>query len=98
MEILRRAWTESKNEQWKPWPKRRTNLFAHYYDVDVSEQRRDYTKRKVLTCGDNFFEGDVLGFIRTVNCQDWLLIEELKEFELQGLLVRLRIDSCLRRK
>jgi hypothetical protein len=89
---LRTGWVQSKNEEWRVDPKRRVNLFEHYYNRDVPRERTDDIKQRVIQCLENFWRSPVFEFIRHVQSKDWKSLEDFQEFELGHFTIIVKMD------
>ncbi|MCS6817466.1 MAG: PD-(D/E)XK nuclease family protein [Blastocatellia bacterium] len=92
---LREGWKESKGRQWEQDPKRRLNLFEHYYGIEVPPERTEEIKGRVLRCLENFWASEVFAFIRSVDRGAWKAIERIGTFHLNGVKVWVKIDFAL---
>lgn len=92
---LREGWQQSKNEEWRLDPKRRVNLFEHYYRLDIPRQRTDEIKHRVIQCLENFWHSDAFHFIRQVDPSQWKCAEEFQTFRLENFTIGLKIDFAL---
>ncbi|MBI3949159.1 MAG: PD-(D/E)XK nuclease family protein [Acidobacteria bacterium] len=92
---LRVGWTQSKNEEWRLDPKRRLNLFEHYYNRQIPRERTDEIKQRVAQCLENFWHSPTFQFIQQVGADQWKCLEEFQSFELANFTVSLRIDFAL---
>lgn len=95
VERLRQGWRESKERQWERDPKRRVNLFEHYYGIEIPKERTDEIKEHVLRCVENFWTSEVFAFIRSVDRTAWKAIEKRDAFHLGDVKVWVKIDFAL---
>jgi len=95
LRLLREGWKESKSRAWEQDPKRRLNLFEHYYGIEVSRERADEIKGRVMRCLENFWASEVLAFIRSVDRAGWKAIERKGWFRLNGVTIWVKIDFAL---
>jgi hypothetical protein len=92
---LRVGWVQSKDEQWRLDPKRRVNLFEHYYTREVTRERTDEIKQRVVQCLENFCQSPAFQFIQQVGPDGWKCLEEFQSFAVERFTVALRIDFAL---
>jgi len=99
IQALRRGWIQSKNKKWENSPKKNINLAEHYYDEEVSQDRLDETKAKILLCLKAFYDSDIFRIMHEVPKDDWLSLEEFQKFSLKtGEEVSVKIDCGFRYK
>lgn len=97
IQLLRQGWTQSKNKRWEQDPKRNINLEEHYHNKDISEEKLNEYKEKVLICIDNFYKLPIYQIMLKLKKDDWLSIEEYQSFELRtGEEVSVKLDCGFR--
>jgi len=92
---LRNGWKESKEQLWRDNPKQFTNLFEHYYNIEIPKERTDEIKNKILLCLENFWNSEIFAFIRSTDHRSWKAIEQLRTFALGECKIWVRIDFAL---
>ena len=92
---LRTGWQQSKKEEWRVDPKRRLNLFEHYYGLPIPQERTDEIKQRVLQCLENFWRSETFAFIQRVEPEQWKSLEEFQSFKVENFTVVLKIDFAL---
>jgi predicted RecB family nuclease len=90
------AWRQSKGQMWRRSPKRFANLFEHYYEKEVTPERRDQIREKVEKCIANLFASEVFQSIRRAGVKCWLAIDQIDFFEFAGVKVYAAPDFALR--
>jgi len=66
---------------------KRFRLFEHEYGVPISEYDKKVLVGQVQTCLQNFFEGSVLHDLMEVGKDNWITVEDLFGFEVDGFWV-----------
>lgn len=94
--LLKSGWKESKSGRWKQDPKRRLNLFEHYYQIDVPKDRTDRIKQKVLKALQTFFSSDEWKLLQHIPAEDWLRMEEMDSFSVDGIKLFANPDLSIR--
>jgi len=95
--MLRKGWSESQNQEWKQDPKRKINLFEHYYSKDVDKNFLIGLKEKALRCIRAFYDSPIFKMMHEISENDWLSIEEFQSFNLKtGEKVSVKIDCGFR--
>ena len=92
IKAFKESWKQSKNKDWKKNVKHNTNLFEHYYNKEVSDDRLFEIKDIMINSIKGFYDSDTFSFIKTVAAQDWLAIEELDSFEIEGTKIWVKLD------
>ncbi len=92
---LRKGWRESINEDWRQDPKRRVNLFEHYYHQEIPRARTDEIKQRVTQCLESFWHSQTFQFIQRVEPKYWKTIEQFQEFQLDNFTIILKMDFAL---
>ena len=76
--------------------KRETALFEHEYGVDVEDKAWVETNEEVKNCIVNFYNSDTLAALTQLNKEDFLYVEDLIEFKLQGEKIFVKLDLAYR--
>jgi PD-(D/E)XK nuclease superfamily protein len=95
--LLNQCWTESRGGRWRDEPKRYSCLFEHYYGPLPEPDRIDRVRAKALACVDGFFALRWYEFLRETAAADFLSVEDLDSFDLDGVRVIVKPDVALRR-
>ena len=93
---FKRAWRESKNMEWQEKPKWKTNLYEHYYNKELSDERLLEIKDVMIDSIKGFYDSDSFSFIKTLAPTEWLSIEELDSFEIEGTKIWVKLDFAAR--
>ncbi|TFB10448.1 Dna2/Cas4 domain-containing protein [Candidatus Marinimicrobia bacterium MT.SAG.2] len=94
--LFKDGWKQSKNEEWVQDPKRKKNLFEHYYDSTPSEEDLVEVGDSIKNTVENFYSSESFKFIKTSRPVDWLSKEELGEFKVAGETVYCKIDFAVK--
>ncbi|MCK6531135.1 PD-(D/E)XK nuclease family protein [Myxococcota bacterium] len=95
--LLRRGWVESRDRRWEADPRRAVNLLEHYYGRPIEARQTDRVKEDVLRCLRAFYETEVASWLRTSDPGDWLNVEALDHFLVDGVRVFVKPDLACRR-
>lgn len=96
VERFRQAWRESRRRDWEQYPSRATNLFEHYYQEELSEERLLEARDTMVNCIGGFYESDSYRFIKTLSSREWLTREEFDSFDFNGTKVWVKLDFAAR--
>ena len=94
--LFKDGWKQSKNEEWKQYPKRKKNLFEHYYDFTPSKEELLEVGDSIKNNVENFYSSESFKFIQTTKPIDWLSKEQLGEFEIAGEVIYCMIDFVIK--
>ena len=93
---FKKAWSESKNKNWRDSPKWKVNLFEHYYNQKLTDDKLLSIRDILINSIDGFFASDSYRFIQTMSDSQWLGIEDLDSFELGGAKLWVKLDFAIR--
>ena len=93
---LNEGWKQSRERRYLTDPKSAVNLFEHYYQAPLGSQDVDRIREKVFRCVDNFFRSEALSFLRGVTAENWLAVESLGHFHVDGVKVYAKPDVAVR--
>lgn len=96
IELFRQAWRESKNKAWQENASRNTNLFEHYYNEKVDDDRLLELKALMEDSITGFYDSDSYGFIKFISIPHWLTRETLESFDFQGTKIWVKLDFAAR--
>jgi hypothetical protein len=97
VERLRKGWIDSTKKRWTKSAKQYTNLAEHYYQEEVSKERADAYKHKLLACIYAFYNCRLFKLMEKLGPDNWITIEEFQKFQLKdGEEVAVRIDCGFR--
>ncbi|MBP1583893.1 MAG: PD-(D/E)XK nuclease family protein [Victivallales bacterium] len=96
-QTLRNGWTEAVSRQWEKTPKA-TNLFELYYGNGrtLPAEQTSRLKEVVYDALDNFRHSGVLKEILAVPMNDWLTVDKLTSFQVDGTKVWCALDFAWR--
>ena len=94
--LFKNGWRQSKNEEWKQDPKRKKNLFEHYYNSTPSKEELLEVGDSINNTVENFYSSESFKFIQTTKPIDWLSKEQLGEFEIAGEVIYCMIDFVIK--
>jgi hypothetical protein len=90
-QAMRDTYRSSRDHLYRDSPKT-TGLFEHEYDVPVDNDDWRDKAELVDLCLRNFYSGPTLARIRELPLSDWLELEELTGFMLDGVKVHVKLD------
>ena len=91
-EIMRRDYRSSKAKKYFQEPKKSVGLFEHEYNKPVSDATWKAIHDEALTAVKNFFESDFYQELQQEDKKNWLMIEDLEEFEYSGAKIYVKLD------
>ena len=95
IEIMRKEFKDSK--QGKYWRDRDScALFEHEYELDLLDSEWKEIADKVRRCILNFYVSDEFSFISELTRGQWLVVEELLDFEYDKTKIFIRPDFIFR--
>ena len=89
------AWQQSENQRWLQDPKRNANLFEHYYDKEVADERKAEIRARVFDSLTNFYHSPTFARIRQIPNESWRSIEDFQKFEIDGVPLSLVMDLAI---
>lgn len=93
---FKKAWRQSKKREWKTAPKRKVNLFEHYYGGNPTEQELLELRDTMIDSIHGFYLSDSYRFIKTLSPREWLTKEELDSYIFQGTKIWVKLDFAAR--
>lgn len=96
VQSFKKGWSQSKKGEWKKSPKKKTNLFEHYYGEIPSQDELKEVGDKLVQSIKGFYESESLAFIKTLPSIDWICKEELASFEFDGTTIYVKLDFAVR--
>ena len=94
--LFKKGWKESKSEKWKQDPKRKKNLFEHYYDEVPTRDKLEEFGQTIQTSVENFYSSDSFRFIKSIRPVNWLSREALAEFQFGEVRIFCKLDFALK--
>lgn len=95
-ERMVRQWRESKSKEWEFDPKRRFNLFEHYYADPTVDARSVTVRERVDRCLENFRRSKTYAELQGVKRNGWVAVEVLEKFPVGGDPVWVKVDCAFR--
>ncbi len=107
---LKKAFLESKNEEWKKKVKGHYNLAEHYFNYNISDEKWIELRDKASNNLKGFYAIDENEIIKNSDSSNWITIDKLDSFDYNGTtiyaspdfafnendnLYQLHIDNCL---
>jgi CRISPR/Cas system-associated exonuclease Cas4 (RecB family) len=96
-EIMRRDYRASKAKKYFQDPKRNLGLFEHEYEKGISDAVWKKIHDEAAECLRNFYASALYRELIQDDKTEWLLIEDLEEFEFEGAKIYVKLDFCRRR-
>jgi hypothetical protein len=97
IQALRKGWKQSKDKRWHSSPKQNVNLAEHFYQEEISKDRLDSYKHKVLASIKAFYNIPLFEILQSLDKDDWLTLEDFQKFQLNtGEEVSVKIDCGFR--
>ena len=84
---LKKAFLESKNEDWKKKVKGHCNLAEHYFNYNISDEKWIEFRDKASNNLNGFYEIDENSIIKNSNSNKWLTIDKLDSFDYNGTTI-----------
>lgn len=94
--LFKTGWKQSKNKEWNDSPKKKKNLFEHYYDVLPNKKQLEETGESINNNIANFCESESFNFIKTSKPVDWLTKEDLGQFIIDDTIIYCVIDFAMK--
>jgi hypothetical protein len=91
-EIMRRDYRSSKSKKYIEDPKKSIGLFEHEYEKPVSDAVWKTIHDEAAAAVKNFFSSDLYQELRQEDKKNWLVIEDLEEFEWAGAKIYVKLD------
>jgi len=85
--ILIEGWAQSTDKKWQENVKKNLNLFEHYYKRELSRETLHLKIKKAVDCIDNFYGLGLLEQLTGLKADNFLAIDELDGFIMDGVKV-----------
>jgi len=92
---MRTDFRNSRDRRYRRNPKL-CGLFEHEYDVAVTDAEWRAAADQVDRCLVTFYESDVYAQLSSLRPEDFLEVEELRRFELDGFGINIKLDCLVR--
>jgi CRISPR/Cas system-associated exonuclease Cas4 (RecB family) len=93
---LNEGWKQSRERRYLADPKAALNLFEHYYQMPIGTADVDRIREKVFRCVENLYRSEALSFLRAIPEKDWLAVEALGHFHVDGVKIYAKPDVAVR--
>lgn len=94
--LLNTEWKQSVDKRWRENAKHNRNLFEHYYNLEISPERRAGIRERLFNCLENFCAHPLVERLVSAEPGAWLAIEELDTFEVDRVPVFVKLDCAAR--
>ena len=96
-EIMRKDFRTSKTKKYLEEPKKNVGLFEHEYQKPVTDAVWKTIHDEAAQAVENFFGSELCRELAADDKINWLLIEDLEEFEFDGAKVYVKLDFARRK-
>lgn len=96
-DTMRRNYRSSKTKQYLQDPKKNLGLFEHEYEKGISDQVWKRIHDESAECLKNFYDSALYAELASEEKKDWVVIEDLEEFEEQGTKIYVKLDFARRK-
>jgi hypothetical protein len=93
---MRAQFRESRDREYWSRPKKACGLVEHEFDIPVSDAEWGALADHARACLMNFFASPVLAELRALDRANWLQVEEMERFQLEGVPVWVKMDLAYR--
>ena len=97
LKTMREDFKASRKKAYEENPKRTVGLFEHAYNLEVPDAVWKQTADHVGACLSTFYRSDTFAMIRELPRDQWLEVEELRSFPVDGIKVYAKLDFSCRR-
>ena len=91
-EIMRQDYRSSKSKKYFEEPKKSIGLFEHEYEKPISDSVWKTIHDEAAAAVKNFFASNLYQELRQDDKKNWLVIEDLEEFEYKGSKIYVKLD------
>jgi len=91
---MRMDFRSSKNKAYVADPKRICGLTEHHYVEEVEDRKWRQCRDDVVTCLSTFFESDWAEQLQQMDQRDWLEVEKLGTFQVDGIPAVVKLDAA----
>ena len=95
--VMRENYLSSKAKKYMKDPKRNVGLFEHEYEKPVADETWKKIHDEAAACLKNFLASPLYTELATEDKSDWLVIEDLEEFDFQAAKIYVKLDFARRR-
>jgi len=93
---MRSEFRESRDGRYREDPRSMRALFEHEYRVHVTDGEWLEAAETVDRCLLNFYDSEAWAHLRSLQPSDFLEVEQLASFEIDGVTVNLKMDCAVR--
>ncbi len=94
---MRENYLSSKAKKYMKDPKRNVGLFEHEYEKPVTDETWKKIHDEAAACLKNFLSSPLYKELAAEDKSDWLVIEDLEEFDFDGAKIYVKLDFARRR-
>ena len=95
--VMRENYRSSKDKKYLKDPKRNVGLFEHEYDKPVTDETWKKIHDEAAACLKNFLTSPLYKEFVAEDKSEWLVIEDLEEFDFNGAKIYVKLDFARRR-
>jgi len=93
---LKEEFDSSKIKEYHQFPGYKTGLFEHEYNLLISKEEWEDLFKIAEKCVRNFYNSDVFKYIKNVDPEKWVFLEDFLNFDFEGTKVYLKIDFAIK--
>ena len=94
---MRENYKSSKTKKYLQDPKRNLGLFEHEYEKGVDDATWKKIHEEASACMKNLYASPLYNELREEDKANWLVIEDLEEFDFNGSRIYVKLDFARRR-
>jgi CRISPR/Cas system-associated exonuclease Cas4 (RecB family) len=91
---LRQDYRDSKDAKYRLRPKRFIGLVEHEYQLPVNDEDWRAIATQAQACVKNFYHLPLLNQLKNLDSSEWLELEELNSFQIDGCKIWVSLDAC----
>jgi len=88
----------SNAKLYRQHPKYKVGLFEHEYNLLITKDEWEDVFKNAEECVRNFYNSDLFRYIKSINKNDWIFLEDFLTFSFEGTKVYLSIDFAIKEK
>ena len=96
LQNMRSAWRDSGEGLYWENPKKYCALWEHELDIEIPDEEWKATVDHALNCLKTFFASETFQMIASLPRDDWLELEDLSSFDLNGTKIWVQLDFAHR--
>ena len=93
---LRQDYRDSRDANYRVRPKRFMGLVEHEYQLPVNNEEWRNLANQAQICVKNFYQLPILNQLKNLDPSQWLELEELNSFRIDGCKIWVSLDACYR--